>query len=163
MISKQLPLLILSIMVFILTGSNAFSNGINPQRPKEVPVSVKFIDKSNDIQGEFFRVRIKVGDNYYYSISTEEEEFPLIDIKTITLLTDEVNSKGFLESSLVLEDGSELNPVMLKVKTVNDENIELSGFNENGRKDKIALLKCREVKFDHAKASNFNHGLTTGK
>jgi len=139
---------ILLVSSFLMLPNILFSNGINPPRTSNKPVSVICIGKEAENKVVLYRLKIefrdKLVDTFLLKIDDKPKEFPIYSIQSIELLDDVYNADGFVNSRVTFQSREFVKPT--KNTQIFVRNVKLSGFEKNGVKKRLDILKCKQLK-----------------
>ncbi|HJW85596.1 MAG TPA: hypothetical protein VJ440_03090 [Candidatus Brocadiaceae bacterium] len=138
-------------VITIFTIRETFPNDIDISSPKHKPlVTATFKKKDSDHNDSIYRVRVKSGGtssaSLTFMIEGTRKEITIADIKTVSIITDKVDSDGFVKARLVQADGSEVDSAKVLVQDMIG-GVKLKGYTEVGKEYSIELADCREVEF----------------
>lgn len=144
---KYLFLFIL-FTVNIFNSSTAYSNGINPPRPRySSPGIATCIDRSN-LRHEIFRVKIMddgvVKNTIAFHFNNIIEDIAINDIKLIIINSDKVDDQSFAKVNFLRTNSEVIESARVQIR-----NVVLTGFMSNGTGGKIDIFLsyCKTLDF----------------
>jgi hypothetical protein len=136
-----------------LVAVSAFSNGINPPRPKDaLIVTAACKDASGNPLRLVKRAQIKERATAARSqflqlrIDGATQQLPLSEISTLAFASGAVDRDGFAAAALARHGDDIAVTVAVRVKS-GSSRVKLAGFSDSAASIEVDLLKCKRIEF----------------
>lgn len=148
--SKRLLHYALAVSATVVALS-AYPNGRKSPRPiGSSVVKAICVDKSDGRRHEILRARLIGGDlpmeALQVRVGEASEQWPISQIKTLTLSSDRGAKDGFMNAILVRNDRPKPQQVMVQIGSAKSS-VRLAGFAADSSDFSIQLARCKQVEF----------------